>query len=64
MPGQNGIELARTLSLHDPRLRTLFVSGHPREALREHHLQEDELELLYKPYLPNELLQRVAQILE
>ncbi len=57
MPGMNGIETIRQARLRRPDLRSLLITGHagvPSNA---------GVPLLRKPFAPDELAQRVAEIL-
>ncbi|MCB9876756.1 MAG: response regulator [Planctomycetes bacterium] len=62
MPGMSGGELAKRLRAERPQLPVLFVSGYANEHL-EGRLP-DGAQLLAKPYTPQQLLQRVSEILE
>ncbi len=63
MPGMNGVELAQRLWGRQALLRTLFVSGYAAETLRNADLPPGRVELLHKPFLPRELVQRVTELL-
>jgi len=61
MPGSSGMELADTLRETRPDLKVLFMSGYAeRQRLRGLHGNEHYIP---KPFLPDELFQRVNDIL-
>ena len=63
LPGIDGADLAARLRALRPGLRVLFMSGYtPEEIVVAAALGSDDL-LLRKPFLPNALRERVAQIL-
>lgn len=65
MPGLNGIELAITIRKEFPSCRVLLFSGQAPSAnmLREARGEGYELELLAKPMDPDDLLQKVKEII-
>ena len=64
MPGLSGPELARRLMASRPRLRVLYVSGYPDEAMASQGLLEPDASFLQKPFTPETLARRVREILD
>jgi DNA-binding NtrC family response regulator len=61
MPGMSGVELSRALLTRSPALRVLLLSGYPgRDAPRA---DGRGMDYLAKPVTPQELLDRVDQLL-
>jgi DNA-binding response OmpR family regulator len=64
MPGVNGRELGRRLESLRPDMKTLYISGYPREVLQEEHILEDGSVFLQKPLSPETLLPKVRELLD
>ena len=64
MPHMNGPEMARRLSEIAPGLPVLFASGYSNEALAERGVLPAGVELIRKPFEPNDLLGRVRRVLD
>ncbi len=64
MPGLNGHELARKLTLQRPAMRVLYISGFTRDALSQQGLAETDASLLQKPFTLAALTSRVREILD
>jgi CheY-like chemotaxis protein len=60
---QSGREIANELMTLCPALRLLFISGYPPERLVANGKLLSGDVCLQKPFTPNELLQRIAEIL-
>jgi YesN/AraC family two-component response regulator len=65
MPEVNGLEMMRAIRMHDPKVRTIYLSG---ELCRFRFPLEDErkrygINLLRKPFSSIELIRLVAKIL-
>ena len=58
MPGASGRELARRLRDRHPELKVLYVSGYPGDAS-----VEDDTSFLQKPFTPEGLSEKVAELL-
>ena len=63
MPRVNGPQLAAELRGRMPDLPVLFMSGFTGDVLGERGVVEPGVELLAKPFLPFELLERVRALL-
>ena len=64
LPGQNGMDLARSLLRQRAELKVLFISGWVgAELLRSHGIVESDRHFLGKPFRPADLLQRVRSVL-
>lgn len=59
MPGMDGPELQVRLSEGHSRIPVIFITAHYEGALRERVIQAGALEMLRKPFAPNELLSMV-----
>jgi DNA-binding response OmpR family regulator len=64
MPKVNGLEMMRAIRMHDPKVRTIYLSG---ELSRFRSLLEDEqkmysIDLLRKPFSSIELIRLVSKI--
>jgi two-component system cell cycle sensor histidine kinase/response regulator CckA len=62
LPGLSGVDLAARLRGADPRLPVLYVSGYADQETRRRGLVEGA-RLLRKPYRPDELCLRIAEML-
>ncbi|HYE86242.1 MAG TPA: PAS domain S-box protein [Vicinamibacterales bacterium] len=63
MPEMSGRELAERLRAEVPGLKVLLTSGYTDDAMTKHQVLESDLAFLPKPFTPNELLQRVREVL-
>ena len=63
LSGMTGTELARRLRSGHPDLRVLLVSGYSAEALRDYKVLDETMSFLPKPFTPDTLLERVAEVL-
>jgi len=65
MPGMNGIELAMAVSERFPECKVLLFSGQAATAELLHRAQKQgcDFPLLPKPMHPEDLLKKVAEIL-
>jgi CheY-like chemotaxis protein len=62
MPGLSGRDLAERLNLERPDMRVLYTSGYTEHIIMRTGVEEC-VTLLPKPFLPADLLQKVAQTL-
>lgn len=63
MPGISGREVARRLEILWPGLPVLYISGYTDEALGQKGVLESGVELLAKPFTPEQLLSSVERML-
>jgi two-component system cell cycle sensor histidine kinase/response regulator CckA len=63
MPGIGGPELARRLSGLRPTLRVMYSSGYTDDETVRQGVRESGTAFLQKPFAPEELLQKVAEVL-
>ncbi len=64
MPSMGGEELVERLKRSGKELKVLFMSGYTDTPVTEKHLIEPGLAFIQKPYTPNEILQKVRQVLD
>src|SRR5690606_17528284 len=64
MPALPGPTLAGIVRARRPGIRTLFVSGYPRDVMSQRGELQPHEELLEKPFTPDQLLQRVRAMLD
>ena len=64
MPGMNGLQLARKLRERQPGLPALFISGYTKNAIPNRDLVAADIDLLTKPFDPDELAARVQRALK
>jgi two-component system cell cycle sensor histidine kinase/response regulator CckA len=65
MPHMNGAELASRLKRARPEARVLYVSGFQKQDVQQYHDRagRSSLEFLQKPFTPEELEEKVQNIL-
>jgi len=64
MPGMSGLELADRIAERYPEVPVLFVSGYADEAVESRPVRSAGRDLLWKPFRPQQLVERVRQLLE
>jgi two-component system, cell cycle sensor histidine kinase and response regulator CckA len=64
MPGESGASLAAGLRTKIPGLRVLFMSGYNEDRLLSAGLDAGVIELVSKPFLPDQLRGRVREVLD
>ena len=64
MPGQSGRELATQLVAARPGIKVLYMSGYTEHAIAHHGIIESEAPLIDKPFTPDDLRQRVRELLD
>ena len=63
MPNMLGPDLAAQLKTENPNLRALFMSGHAQPALGGSATLPPDVPLLQKPFLANDLLDKMSEVL-
>jgi PAS domain S-box-containing protein len=63
MPGMNGPELAKRLKPARPAMRVLYMSGYAADVITNRGLLEPGQKHIAKPFAPEELAQRVREVL-
>jgi PAS domain S-box-containing protein len=64
MPKMSGVELARRLRLTLPGLRTIFISGYSEDTHAQQRKSLPGAGFLQKPFSPQDLAQKVREVLE
>ncbi|MSR22166.1 MAG: response regulator [Gemmatimonadetes bacterium] len=64
MPGMNGLVVASKVTRFRPGIRIFFMSGYADRDLVRQGLLDPETHLLEKPFSPQELGERVREILD
>ena len=64
MPRMNGTELHDRLREEMPHLKVLFMSGHQRDVISSHVMQDGKVDLITKPFTGQALASRVREILD
>jgi len=62
MAEMDGVELSRRLRAGRPGLKVLFISGYEREAIARRGVVEEEMTLLAKPFLLEDLARAVRRM--
>lgn len=63
MPGMNGLELADKLGHFFPEIKVLYISGYTGKKIVTKEILSKGLSFLAKPFSPQELLQKIHEIL-
>lgn len=61
MPGMNGAEVRESLLAISPKLKVIFLSGYPQDALQDRQLAD--VPFLSKPIMPIDLLEMIKKVL-
>jgi two-component system cell cycle sensor histidine kinase/response regulator CckA len=64
MPGMDGRELSERLKKLRPTLKVLFTSGYTADVIAERGVIERGVAFLHKPFGPEELAQKVREVLD
>jgi two-component system cell cycle sensor histidine kinase/response regulator CckA len=64
MPAMNGRELAERVAADRPHLHVLYTSGYTDDTVLQHLILNAGTAFLQKPFAPNELLQKVRDLLD
>ena len=63
MPGMSGREVAEALTVRQPGMKVLYMSGHADASLARHGVTGPGIAMLPKPFRPETLLARVRELL-
>ena len=63
MPGASGQEVAEQARARFPGVRVLFMSGYTDDAISHHGVLDDGVEFIHKPFDPETLARRVAEVI-
>ena len=63
MPNLSGQELAIRLRRHWPKIKVLFMSGHPPEAVVQRGAIETDAQFIQKPFSPEQLAIKIREAL-
>jgi CheY-like chemotaxis protein len=64
MPEMSGRELAEHLAEHNPRLKTIFMSGYTDNAIVHHGVLDPGTRFIGKPFSPFDLARKVREVLD
>ncbi|HKG92009.1 MAG TPA: response regulator, partial [Gemmatimonadaceae bacterium] len=64
MPGSNGAQLARELTVRRPGIQVLLMSGYSDDELVRRGLRDPGTAFLQKPFLPDALVRAVGEAVE
>jgi two-component system sensor histidine kinase/response regulator len=64
MPFMSGRELFDTIAKRDGRIRVLYSSGYTDDAIVRHGVLAPGIDLIHKPFTPNQLLARIRDVLD
>jgi CheY-like chemotaxis protein len=64
MPGISGRTLAETLQQTHPNLKVLLMTGYSEETIADFGVVTPKIDLLQKPYMPQDLIRKVQEILD
>ncbi len=64
MPGMNGRVLAEQLSMRQPGLKVLFMSGYTDSFIAGHGVLQEGTNLLHKPFTEETLVSKVREVLD
>ena len=64
MPGLSGGELVQRIMLLKPGIHVLYMSGYTKYTVVNHGILESVSSFIWKPFSPEELLQKVREVLD
>ena len=64
MPKEGGVDLAAALSTQRPKMKVLFMSGYPDQAVVNGGLLSGDCPFIQKPFTPAALSRKVRELLE
>ncbi len=64
MSGKNGLEMMKDIRMHNPKIRTIYMSGNPRQFLPiiEEEKKKYNADFIAKPFTKVELLQLLSKM--
>jgi hypothetical protein len=64
MPGVSGRVLAERLVRVRPQMKVVYMSGYTNDTIVRHGVLDEQTQLLLKPFLPDDLLRKVREVLD
>lgn len=64
MPNMTGLEMYQKIRATHPKTRFIFFSGYTFDALEDHGIDKEELDIVFKPVVPMELLGRIRKAID
>ena len=64
MPEMSGRELAQELNPLRPAMKVIYMSGYTDDAVVRHGVEESEMPFLQKPFVPDDLVLKVRNVLD
>jgi len=64
MPRMSGVELGRWVAEADKSVRILYMTGYSKHALVQADSPGGALEILHKPFTPEQLLKKIREALD
>ena len=64
MPRMGGQEFAQRLAQRWPRLRVVFMSGYPDDAIANHGVRAAAVQFIARPFVPSDLLARIRSVFD
>ena len=64
MPGMSGPELAKAIQPVRPELKIIYMSGHARDRFAKSDINEETVNFIQKPVMPEALTARLREVLD
>jgi FixJ family two-component response regulator len=64
MPNMNGRVLHERVAEVHPRIRVVFMSGHPEDVISNHGVLDPGVDFIQKPFSVQDLCTRVRDVLD
>ena len=64
IPKKNGLEIVEEAKRLKPSVKTVFISGYTADFLQEKGVLDGEIDIITKPFIKEELLRRVREVLD
>ena len=64
MPDMNGPKLAARLSVSNPDLKTIYMSGYTKNAISHHAVIDEGVQFIQKPFSLQDLAVKVREAIE